>query len=82
MNDIRGYASNNSRALQRRRSSITEYVGMTEECKDKRVQESKKVERFENFDRSLVKLRSRRQKFSKSLSHQEHLSDQQGGQKY
>ena len=28
---IRGYASNNSRALQRRRSSVTEYVKSSEE---------------------------------------------------
>jgi len=81
-NDIRGYASNNSRALQRRRSSVTEYVGMTEEGKDKRLQETKKVESFGSFDRSLVKLRSRRQKFSKSYSHQDHLSDRHHTHKY
>ena len=34
VSDITGYASNNSRALQRRRSSVSEYVGMSLESKD------------------------------------------------
>jgi len=75
--DIRGYAANNSRALQRRRSSITEYVGMMDEGKEKKYQEFKKHDNSGSFDRSLVKLRTRRQKFSKSFSHQEHLSEGQ-----
>ena len=43
VSDITGYASNNSRALQRRRSSVSEYVGMSLESKDpcrKGIQES------------------------------------------
>ena len=61
---------------------MTEYVGMTEEGKDKRLQEAKRVESFGSFDRSLVKLRNRRQKFSKSYSHQDHLSDRHYEYKY
>ena len=75
--DIRGYAANNSRALQRRRSSVTEYVGMSEEEKDNPLHETKTTDNVGSFDRSLVKLRSRRQKFSKSISHQENLSGKQ-----
>jgi len=34
ISDITGYAANNSRALQRRRSSVSEYVGMSELVKE------------------------------------------------
>jgi len=34
ISDITGYAANNSRALQRRRSSVSEYVGMSEVVKE------------------------------------------------
>merc|ERR1712129_186576 len=40
ISDITGYASNNSRALQRRRSSVSEYVGMSHLVKDHQRQET------------------------------------------
>jgi len=40
ISDITGYAANNSRALQRRRSSISEYVGMSDVSKDPGGEES------------------------------------------
>ena len=56
---------------------MTEYVGMSEEGKDKPKQEMQKPDCLDSFDRSLVKLRSSKSKFGKSLSHQENLVDKQ-----
>ena len=55
---IRGYASNNSRALQRRRSSVTEYVKSSEEVEGGSAQ---------------LSTTSRPRGVTKSLSHQENL---------
>ena len=61
---IRGYASNNSRALERRRSSVTEYVAPHGEA----AGEAELPEAARHQAASRSKLRS-----TKSMSHQENL---------
>jgi len=72
ISDITGYAANNSRALQRRRSSVTEYVGLSIDLKDKTIQG---IQKNASIDKSLLR-KSSRAKLS-IHKHQENLKRKQ-----